>query len=379
MRELVHEPMNTLSIADVGDRRVRRRGPCTCSARSMPSRRVASRSRSGSGTRSSIDTTISGDVPHVTCGRTSARVEHVRRVERRARVAHQRAPVGDRAVPALALRRERPAAQVVERASSTATMPARAPASIAMLHTVMRRFHRQRADRLAGELDRVAGAAGGADAADDRQHEVLAVTPRPSRPSTRISIEFALRDDQALRGEHVLDLGGADAERERGERAVRARVRVAAHDRHARQRRALLRPDHVDDALAPVEEREVRLRAARLDVGVERLDLRARDRIADALRPVRGRRVVVGGGDDRRARQGLRPARLAGPRTPAGWSPRGRDGGRCTAAPCRRIRRERRGCPRACRTAYVAHGRETPGLRACALPQVDYAPFWPDA
>ena len=34
----------------------------------MPSRRPASFSRSGSGTRPSIDTTISGDVPHVTCG-----------------------------------------------------------------------------------------------------------------------------------------------------------------------------------------------------------------------------------------------------------------------------------------------------------------------
>ena len=42
------------------------------SARAMPSRRVASRSRSGSGTRSSIAATISGDVPHVTCGRTAA-------------------------------------------------------------------------------------------------------------------------------------------------------------------------------------------------------------------------------------------------------------------------------------------------------------------
>jgi hypothetical protein len=39
---------------------------------------------------------------------------------------------------------------------------------------------------------------------------------------------------QRLRGHHVLDLGGADAERERAERAVRGRVGVAAHDGHAR-------------------------------------------------------------------------------------------------------------------------------------------------
>ena len=36
---------------------------------------------------------------------------------------------------------------------------------------------------------------------------------------------------------------------ERAERAVRGGVRIAAHHRHARQRRALLGPDHVHDAL----------------------------------------------------------------------------------------------------------------------------------
>src|SRR5690606_39818392 len=34
-------------------------------------------------------------------------------------------------------------------------------------------FHRQRADRLAGELDDVAGAAGGADLADDGEDDIL--------------------------------------------------------------------------------------------------------------------------------------------------------------------------------------------------------------
>src|SRR5688572_5792048 len=67
MRELVHEPMNTLSIlmSVIG---VRGLSPMYCSARSMPSRRRLSFSLSGSGTVSSTATTISGEVPQVTCG-----------------------------------------------------------------------------------------------------------------------------------------------------------------------------------------------------------------------------------------------------------------------------------------------------------------------
>ena len=63
--------MNTLSIAMsvIG---VFGTSPMYASAFAMPSRRVASRSRSGSGTRPSTATTISGDVPHVTCGWISA-------------------------------------------------------------------------------------------------------------------------------------------------------------------------------------------------------------------------------------------------------------------------------------------------------------------
>ena len=184
--------------------------------------------------------------------------------------------------------------------SSAAIRPARAPASIAMLQTVIRRFHRQRADRRAAELDRVPGAAGGADAPDDREHHVLRGHAAPELAVDADQHRLRALHEQALRGEHVLDLGGADAPRERAERAVRAGVRVAAHDGHAGQRRAGLRTDHVHDALARVEEREVGLRAERADVRVERLDLRARDRVLDALGPVARRRVVVGRRDDRR-------------------------------------------------------------------------------
>jgi hypothetical protein len=51
-------------------------------------------------------------------------------------------------------------------------------------------------------------------------------------------------------------------------------------------------------------------RAGFADVGVQGLDLLARDRIGDAALPVRGRRVVVGRGDDGRNAPGLAPRQL---------------------------------------------------------------------
>jgi hypothetical protein len=55
----------------------------------------------------------------------------------------------------------------------------------------------------------------------------------------------------------------------------------------------------VDDALPRVAKREINLRAEAPDVVVERLHLRARDGVADTFVPVRRRRVVIGGGDNR--------------------------------------------------------------------------------
>ena len=114
-------------------------------------------------------------------------------------------------------------------------------------------FHRERADRAAGELDRVAGAAGRADLADDRPGRCpWRVQPRRQRAVDPHQHVLRLAREQRLRRQHVLDLARADAVRERAEGAVGRGVRVAADDRHAGQRRALLRADDVDDALAPV-------------------------------------------------------------------------------------------------------------------------------
>jgi len=90
----------------------------------------------------------------------------------------------------------------------------------------------------------------------------------------------------------MLDFAGADAERDRSERAVRRRVRVSADDRHTGLRQTQLRPDHVHDALFDVAHR-VQTHAELLGVAAQRLDLGARHRVGDRLVQIRGGDVVV--------------------------------------------------------------------------------------
>jgi hypothetical protein len=61
----------------------------------------------------------------------------------------------------------------------------------------------------------------------------LAVTPAPQSAVHDAPGRSSAPLQQALRGQHVLDLAGADAESQRAEGAVRGRVAVAADDRHA--------------------------------------------------------------------------------------------------------------------------------------------------
>ena len=118
----------------------------------------------------------------------------------------------------------------------------------------------------------------------------LACTPAGSAPVHRDTHVAALALRQALRGEHVFHLGRADALGQRGERAVRGGVRIAAHDGHPRQGRPLLRSDDVHDALAHVVDAEL-ADAEVPAVGVEGLHLDPRDLVDDAgdPRPTLGR------------------------------------------------------------------------------------------
>ena len=100
---------------------------------------------------------------------------------------------------------------------------------------------------------------------------------------------------QRLRGQHVLDFAGADAEGHRAHGAVRGGVAVAADDRHAGLRQAQLRADDVDDPLLRVVQ-IVEPDAKLLAVVAERVDLLLGDRVEDRQRPIRGRNVMVGRG-----------------------------------------------------------------------------------
>ena len=99
----------------------------------------------------------------------------------------------------------------------------------------------------------------------------------------------------------MLDFAGADAVRQRAEGAVRRGVRVTADDGHSGQDGAGLGAYDMDNSLALGQKREIGGCAVLADIGVERRDLLAADRIGDAVVPkvpVGGRRIVVGGGDD---------------------------------------------------------------------------------
>ena len=120
--------------------------------------------------------------------------------------------------------------------------------------------------------------------------------PGASSPSTVTRMFFGGARLQRLRRQHVFDFAGADAEGERAEGAVRRGVAVAADDRLAGQRQALLGTDDVDDALADVVHREIG-DAEVLGVLFQGRDLERGFGIGDAFRAVGRGHVVVGDGE----------------------------------------------------------------------------------
>jgi hypothetical protein len=162
-----------------------------------------------------------------------------------------------------------------------------------------------RAHCAAGVLDDVANRAGGADLGDDREDHVLGGHARGARALDADAQGLRRRLPQRLRGEHMLVLGLAHAERERAERAVRGGMAVAAHQDHAGLADAELRADDVDDALALVAEQHVRdavlLHAGR--VGLDHAPDLGRRRVGRIAAD--GGHVVVG-----RAEGALRAAHL---------------------------------------------------------------------
>ena len=147
--------------------------------------------------------------------------------------------------------------------------------------------------------------AAGTDVTDDREYHVLGCDTVRDLTVDRDTHPLRPRLRQRLGGQHVLDLAGADTERQSPERAVGGGVAVAADHRHAGQGATLLGSDDVHDALPRIAHREVD-DAELLGVLAQHLDLARGDGVGDRLIDVGGRHVVVFGGHGE-----IRPAHLS--------------------------------------------------------------------
>ena len=289
IREFVHEPMNTRSSGDLLHRRA------GLEVHVLERSLLGSRAPA-SGTAPVTSTTWPGLVPQVTIGESAAASISTSVSKLAPSSVGQLAPARDRRVEVV--RAPGPALDPLEGRLVGGDHPRAAAAldrHVADRHPVL---HRQAGDRLARVLDRVADHAAGAEPADRRQDQVLGGDA--AAELARVGDPHRLRAllHQALRGEHVLDLGGADPEGERAEGAVGGGVAVAADDRHPRLGQPELGADHVHDPLAVGAERVDR-DAELLAVSLQRLDLDAGELVGDQLRGggAVGGHVVVGGGE----------------------------------------------------------------------------------
>jgi hypothetical protein len=178
-------------------------------------------------------------------------------------------------------------------AASSTTSRARLDRHVADRHPG---FHRERPDGLAAVLEDVPLAAPGADAGDDGEDHVLGGRPLGQLALERDGHRLEGRERKGLRGEHVLDLAGADSEGEGPEGPVGRGVRVTADDRESGLGEPQLRAHDVHDALLRVAQR-VQPDAELGAVAPQRLDLGAAHRVGDGLVDLEGRGVVVLGGN----------------------------------------------------------------------------------
>src|SRR6266404_1758400 len=213
-------------------------------------------------------------------------------VEPGAVVAAQLLPALDRFLKRFAARDERTAFEIGERGfvgRDHAGARAAFDGHVADGHAAV---HGEAADGFATVFGDVSIAAADANFADDSENDVLGGDAGGALAVHHDVQRFRARLHQALRGENVLDLAGADAEGERAERAVRGCVAIAADDGLPGLRDAQLRPDDVHDALllaVHVKEADAGFAA----IFLERLELQARVGVDDGQRAVRGGDGVV--------------------------------------------------------------------------------------
>ncbi|MNM82039.1 hypothetical protein D3C81_940600 [compost metagenome] len=211
-----------------------------------------------------------------------AGVEHVFHVEPHAGIAVQRLPVLQRGVAlgavVIATDIRRAAQHIVD--GGLVRRNQRAARGGLDRHVAQREagFDAQLADRRATVLHHVATRTLCADRPDDAQDQVLGGGAERQLAVHADAHGLCHPVDQRLRGQHVLDLGRADAKAQRAERTVGGGVAVAADHHHARPDHAVLGRHHVLDALQRV-------------VGVEQRD-RVPVAIAAQIRGLQRRRRI---------------------------------------------------------------------------------------
>src|SRR5690606_38582353 len=157
----------------------------------------------------------------------------------------------------------------------------------------------------AAELNGVAGTTSSTDLTDHVQDQVLGSTAKRQLAVHLDQHAFAFLHQQGLSGQRVLDLRGTNTKGQSAHGTVRAGVGVTTNHGHARQGRALLRADNVHNALTHVVHAEFG-NAEFFAVGVQGIDLQARDRVFNT--------VLAGGGGDvvvRHSQVGTDAPRLA--------------------------------------------------------------------
>jgi len=241
-----------------------------------------------------------GLVPQVTCGSQARRVERHLPVPRRVRIGRERLPVRHRGVPTGRGRRQRPPLRYAKVISSGAIRPKRAPASIVMLHTVI---------RPSIDIFRIVSPSNSIAYPVPPEAPIFAITARidgPSAPTRERSAPFTVTRirrgmacHKVLRGENVFDL---DVPTPKAIVPKAPSVPVWESPQticDPRQERAPSRSDDVHDSCLGSVMSKGRSPAPRAFFP-QLLDLLAALAVVDPIRPVgRGRNVVVRHGQHR--------------------------------------------------------------------------------
>src|SRR5690554_1529305 len=229
-------------------------------------------------------------------------------VENRVVVAAQGTPVFNGLVPGLAFRRERTTFHILNggviHRHHTHTGTA-LDGHVADGHPT---FHAQTTYRLTTKLDGVTGTASGTNLTNDSQNHILAGHARAKFAVHLHQHVLHLLLNQTLGGQNMLNFRGSDTVGQTTKGAVSRSMGITTHNAHTRQSRALLRPNHVNDALTLVLDLELE-NPELVAVLVQGFHLGAGNRIdnaVDAAVTIGGRHVVV------RCRDvGINPPRLA--------------------------------------------------------------------